>query len=93
MTRTRNREYNFAKWCEWCGESFSASRSDARFCEGKCRSAANRAELKRSKKLERIKRDIDSLLMNCRLEVADLLAREIAAYADVYTVKTIGGND
>ena len=29
--------------CEWCGDPFLQTRSDARFCSGRCRVAAHRA--------------------------------------------------
>lgn len=86
----RNREYNFHVCCDWCGHYFDASRSDAKYCSSSCRGKYNRAALKRSQKLERIKRDIDDLLSNSRLEVADMLAREISEYASAYEVRVIG---
>lgn len=87
----RTREYNFMLYCEWCGCVFHASRSDAKYCTSAHRSKANRASLKRSQKLERIKRDIDDLLINCRAEVADLISREIQSYASAYEIRVIDG--
>lgn len=86
----RHQEYNYHILCEWCGEYFNSARLHTKFCSAGCRSKAHRASVKRSQKLERIKRDIDSLLMNCRLEVADMIARDIQAYAGAYTVRVIG---
>lgn len=86
----RARLYNIEVWCDCCGQRFNASRYDAKYCSSSCRSRARRLELKRSRAIKRIKDEIDGALTDCGLELADSLAREIAEYANTYTVKVIG---
>jgi len=51
VTVTRRVEVH-AGWvheCEWCGETFEAKRSDARFCSDTCRQNAHRDKKQRER--------------------------------------------
>ena len=36
--------YTYYHTCDWCGESFQSTRSNARFCSSLCRVRAHRAK-------------------------------------------------
>jgi len=86
----REREYNYTKECEWCGEIFMASASHARFCCPSHRVAAHKVQLKRTKQMERIKEKIAELLDDCNDAHVDTAIAEIQAYAARWKVHVIG---
>lgn len=90
MEEGRVREYNHICTCDWCGETFSASRYDAKFCTPAHRAKMHRAELKRSKQSERIKSAIASYLDDAPLEVVDALINDICVYAEGWRVQVLG---
>lgn len=52
------RFYSHALTCQHCGETFHASRYDAKYCSGLCRSRAHRAAQKHRKLRATINNDI-----------------------------------
>lgn len=87
----RTREYNYQKFCEFCGASFSASRFDAKFCSSKHRSAHHRKELKRSREVERIKQAVDSLLDAYRQpDIQEAIVRSLEAHLALRHVSVVG---
>ena len=86
----RYRNYDHARTCEACGDTFHASRYDAKFCSSACRSRYNRQSVLRSQRIERIKEMLDAVLTDESLETRDTLIAELDAYMSVYTVKVIG---
>lgn len=84
----RERYYGHTKTCEFCKKTFDASRYDARFCSGVCRSAnANRAKALKGR-VDHIKRSIESVAVDYGNKYSEGL-KENPNYSRVELVKEL----
>lgn len=60
-SRKRRRTYNREFTCDYCGESFRASRTDARYCSPRCCKAASRDRHEGAAALAGVKDELQAL--------------------------------